>query len=110
MQRSANSFLAVCITVVTALAGCRFPATEVMVAVDSDAPSDRLLTVTVAVRAGGSTSGGSSAATFSRGPMGSTTFPASFAVVPPANGPHDGSVTLQLEAILAASATAPEHR
>jgi hypothetical protein len=90
--------------------GCVYPATEVIVRIDTDVPADRTLLVTVTVH-GANASGPGAVRTWLRTDAtranvpgvdaGVAMFPASFAIVP-GPGPRDGQVGLVVDAVLAA--------
>ena len=85
-----------------ALVSCRTPATQVIVAIDSDAPQDRTLSIHAFVRNGNATmspiDGGSN---FVRSADGSgISLPASFGVVRASGSARDANVTLVIEAHL----------
>ncbi|MEI8256855.1 MAG: hypothetical protein WCJ30_14375, partial [Deltaproteobacteria bacterium] len=72
-------------------------ATEVIVVVDTNAPSDRLTTLSATVRSG--TSDAAVPQLWARGPdlPGSIQLPASFAIVPSASAPINAPITLALD-------------
>ncbi len=84
-------------------AGCRTPATEVLIAIGTDIPASQEMTLRATVRAGGDVhSGGVAIWTRSAAGVG-LSLPATFAVTPGA-ARNDSTVTLDLEAVLAAQA------
>jgi hypothetical protein len=88
-----------------ALAACTSPATYVEVVIDTDAPSDRAMTVSATVTRSNEPSVVRTPLLIERGGgVGQTTFPTSFSVVPRAGGGRDDAVTLQLEATIRARA------
>src|SRR5690348_15584346 len=85
---------------VVALVACRTPATEVLVLMNTNAPTARMMTVVASVQLGASIDASGEAHTFTRGgALGRDLLPGSFAVTPGA-GPHDGRVTMVVEASL----------
>ncbi len=82
-----------------------FPATQATVIVDSNAPSDRALSVRVVISSEGRSTGQTLA--FVRGgSTGTVAFPASFGATP-GEGPNDARVTLTLDASLAGASGSP---
>ena len=87
-----------CIALAT---GCEYQATEVLVVLDTDAPVSRRLTLTVTVS--DDAPGSHAPRTWTRDMNSHDTIalPASFAIVPTADGPRNGPVTLLVEARVA---------
>jgi len=85
---------------VLALCACRFPATQVEVTVDSNAPLDRVLTLTTTVSRGSEPNESARVYRWTRGQAG-VELPASFTVVPAEGRPKDELVTVVVEATLA---------
>jgi hypothetical protein len=80
-------------------AACRYGATEVRVALDTDAPPERTLTIRVYAREGNAEAANGDVVTWRRGgAMGTIELPASFGVIPGAGRPRDEAVTLVVQA------------
>jgi cysteine-rich repeat protein len=86
-----------------ALVACRFPATEVLVVLGTDAPSDRVLTVSATIAAPGSARPATRTWMRGGGVAGAIDLPASFAVTPRESGGAD-AVELRIRATLAPGA------
>ncbi len=86
-----------------ALIACRYPATEVLVVIDSDAPADRVLTLSATVVGSDAADGGNRMWVRGASASGGITLPASFGVTPRAAGAAE-AITLRVEASLAAGA------
>src|SRR6185369_1496644 len=74
--------------------GCRWPATEVIVGLDTNAPADRRVAVTAEVHPGLSLSGGRTHQWLRGAGPGAIALPASFGVTPATGGLRDPVVTL----------------
>ncbi|MDP3279138.1 MAG: hypothetical protein Q8Q09_28360 [Deltaproteobacteria bacterium] len=82
-----------------ALCGCRFAPTQVEVTLDSDAPIERVLTLTASVSRGSEPNASARVFRWTRGAQG-ISLPASFTVVPAEGQPKDDLVTMVVEATL----------
>ncbi|MBL8679275.1 MAG: hypothetical protein JNK05_08930 [Myxococcales bacterium] len=84
---------------IAALCGCRFPPTQVEVTIDSNAPAERVLSLTATVSRGNEPNASARVYRWTRGPSG-ISLPSSFTVVPADGRPRDELVTLAVEATL----------
>ncbi len=104
-QRPALVLAAGALAVLLASAGCVYGATEVLVVLDTDVPSSRVMTLTVTVRAPGSRNGQVRRWLRGDGVDGGIRMPgASFAIIPRPGGPLDEAVTLVVDANVAPGA------
>ena len=93
------------VALIAVLVACTYGATETLVTIDTDAPIDRALTITVQASGATMASGDAGIQVIRGGANPTATLPGSFGVVP--NGASSGSVTLTITAQLDGNSSQP---